>query len=157
MDKLKNDIKSYLKNRDMTAVTVLRSILTKVQNCTINAGKEYSEKDFIKCVELELKELNQSYDSYSKKDNGTGIYKDVLTNLDKMINIVKQYLPETLSQDEIITSCIELYNNYKDTKDVNKLTSILVNDIKSNTIKLIDRKMLYETVKDWVSQQQHHS
>lgn len=65
-DKIYNDMKDAMKSKDQQKVLLLRGLIASVKNATINAGKEITDDAVLSAVKKNLKEIEQSIDSFYK-------------------------------------------------------------------------------------------
>jgi len=97
LDKLTNDMKEAMKQRDKDRLTVIRMLRASLQNEAIKLGvNSLNEEDELTVLGRELKQRNDSLLEFEKANR-----LDLVEPLKKEIAIVKRYLPEQLSEDEV--------------------------------------------------------
>lgn len=97
LDKLTNDMKEAMKQKDKDRLTVIRMLRASLQNEAIKLGvNSLNEEDELTVLGRELKQRNDSLQEFEKANR-----LDLVEPLKKEIAIVKQYLPEQLSEDEV--------------------------------------------------------
>lgn len=95
-DNLYNEMKEAMKAKDQQKVLLLRGLISNIKNATVNAGKEITDADVLAAIKKNLKELEQSIDSFYKAGRD---YEVGRLNRDKMY--LQEFLPKQLSEDEV--------------------------------------------------------
>lgn len=95
-DKIYNDMKEAMKAKDQQKVLLLRGLISAVKNATVNAGKEITDDAVLSAVKKNLKEIEQSIDSFYKAGRDFEVGK---LNQDKMY--LQGLLPKQMSEDEV--------------------------------------------------------
>lgn len=96
LDQLNEDMKAAMKAKEKERLTTIRMIKAAIQNEEIDKGRELTPDEEIAIVSREKKQRMDSYEEFAKAGRG-----DLITNLEKELEIVTEYLPEQLSDDEI--------------------------------------------------------
>ena len=97
-DKIYNDMKDAMKAKDQQKVLLLRGLIASVKNATVNAGKELTDEAVLSAIKKNLKEIEQSIDSFYKAGRDYEVGK---LNRDKQY--LSSLLPKQLSEDELKT------------------------------------------------------
>jgi len=98
-EKIQDDLKKALKARDETKVSTLRLLLAAVKNLEIakgGAGYKANEEDIVSVLQKEVKQRKESVESYK-----AGNRQDLVDKETKELEILENYLPEQMSEDEI--------------------------------------------------------
>lgn len=95
-DKIYNDMKEAMKAKDQQKVLLLRGLISAVKNATVNVGKEITDDAVLSAVKKNLKEIEQSIDSFYKAGRDYEVGK---LNRDKMY--LQGLLPKQMSEDEL--------------------------------------------------------
>ena len=95
-DKIYNDMKEAMKAKSQQKVLLLRGLIASVKNATINAGKEITDDVVLSSVKKNLKEIEQSIDSFYKAGRDFEVGK---LNQDKMY--LQGLLPKQMSEKEL--------------------------------------------------------
>ena len=95
-DKIYNDMKEAMKAKDQQKVLLLRCLISAVKNATVNAGTEITDDAVLSAVKKNLKEIEQSIDSFYKAGRDFEVGK---LNRDKMY--LQGLLPKQMSEDEV--------------------------------------------------------
>lgn len=94
-DKLLEDIKTSMKNRDQETLTALRTLHAAIKDATSNAGKDVTDDAVAAVVAKLLKQLGDSHEQFSKAGRA-----DLAAKAAKEIGIYKNYQPQQLSAEE---------------------------------------------------------
>ena len=143
-DKIETDYKNALKSKDKNKISTYRLILSGIKDLDINnrSGpdkKETDENDIKKLLKKMIKQRSESIEVYKKSNRN-----DLLEIEQSEANILSEYLPKQLGEDETRKLCSEivkkigalsikdmgkvmgeLKKNHSDTIDFSKAGSIL--------------------------------
>ena len=143
-DKIETDYKNSLKTKDKAKISTYRLILSGIKDLDIvnRSGpnkKDTDEEDIKKLLKKMIKQRNESIELYKSNNR-----KDLLEIEQNEIEVLSEYLPKQLSQDETKKICSEtaeklgansikdmgkvmgeLKKNYSDSIDFSKAGSIL--------------------------------
>jgi len=95
-DKIYNDMKEAMKAKDQQLVLLLRGLIASVKNATVNAGKEITDDAVLSSIKKNLKEIEQSIDSFYKAGRDFEVGK---LNNDK--RYLMALLPKQMSEEEL--------------------------------------------------------
>lgn len=95
-DAIYNDMKEAMKAKDQQKVLLLRGLISSIKNSTVNAGKEITDDAVLSAVKKNLKEIEQSIDSFYKAGRDHEVGK---LNNDK--RYLMGLLPKQMSEDEL--------------------------------------------------------
>lgn len=95
-DQLYTEMKEAMKAKDQPKVLLLRGLISNIKNATVNAGKEITDDAVLSAVKKNLKEIEQSIDSFYKAGRDTEVGK---LNNDK--RYLKSLLPKQASEEEV--------------------------------------------------------
>ena len=91
-----NDMIEALKEKEKLKLSTLRLIRAAIKNAEISKKDKLTEDEIIGIVTNHLKKLEESLDIFTK-----GQRPELADKAKKEIKIVKEYLPEQLSEEEI--------------------------------------------------------
>ena len=91
-----NDMKKALKENEKLKLSTLRLIRAAIKNAEISKRDKLTEDEVIGLVNSNLKKLEESLDMFTK-----GQRPELAEKAKKEIEIVKKYLPEQLSEEEV--------------------------------------------------------
>lgn len=98
-DELKKANVQAMKDKDMVARSIYSVVLNKTMLEGIKKrekGEELSDADVVQILQKTIKELNEEKENYEKVGN-----TEEAQTLEKQIEIIKAYLPQMMSQEEI--------------------------------------------------------
>src|SRR4030042_1613249 len=112
-----NDMKVALKENEKLKLSTVRLIRAAIKNTEISKKDKLTEDEIIGIISNHLKKLEESLDLFIK-----GQRPELADKAKKEIKIIKEYLPEQLSEEEVAKivkdtilkfNCIEIFLNYK--------------------------------------------
>ena len=128
LDKLNQDMKQAMKNRDKETLGVIRMIKASIQNESIKLGKDtLSEDEDLTILSRELKQRNDSLQEFKSAGRD-----DLVNKVETEISIVQRYMPEQLSEGElteIVQQTIQEVNA-SSKKDLGKVMSAIMPKVK---------------------------
>lgn len=95
-DTLFNDMKSAMKEKNSKKVLLIRGLISSIKNATINAGKEITDEVVLTCIKKNIKELDQSIESFTKANRA-----DDVASLNNDRSYLQQFLPKQLDEAEL--------------------------------------------------------
>lgn len=115
---IKKDLISAMKEQDKFKLSVLRMLKSALQTEEINKKSELTEDEVLNVIKKQVKVRSASLEEY--KEYGRN---DLADNLEKEIEILKTYLPEELSHEELAKIIDEQFNiiNPTSVKDMGKV------------------------------------
>ena len=149
-EKIESDYKNALKSKDKNKISTYRLILSGIKDLDINnrSGpnkKETDDEDIKKLLKKMIKQRSESIEVYKKNNRS-----DLLEIEENEVNILSEYLPKQMSEEETISICKqiiektgassikemgkvmgELKQNHSDTIDFSK-AGALIKDLLSN-------------------------
>ncbi|HIZ70672.1 MAG TPA: GatB/YqeY domain-containing protein [Candidatus Atopostipes pullistercoris] len=96
LDQLNEDMKAAMKAKEKERLTTIRMVKAALQNEKIAKGRELTPDEEITILSREKKQRMDSYEEFSKAGR-----EDLVEKLEKELEVVNQYLPEQLSDDEV--------------------------------------------------------
>ncbi|MGD6818154.1 GatB/YqeY domain-containing protein [Metabacillus sp. 84] len=98
LDRLNQDMKQAMRNKDKDRLTVIRMVKASMQNEAIKLNKsELSEEEELTILSRELKQRKDSLQEFKNADRS-----DLVDKLQAEIVIVNEYMPEQLSDEELL-------------------------------------------------------
>ena len=98
LDKLKSDLITAMKEKDKDMLNTLRSVKGAMQLEVINNKKEENDELLLDVINKQIKMRLDSIEEFKK-----GNREDLIASYQKEIDILKKYMPESLSDEEIDT------------------------------------------------------
>lgn len=96
LEQIKKDLVTSMKDQDKFKTSVLRMLKSAIQAEEINKKGELTDDEVLNIIKKQVKVRTASLEEY-KSYNRT----DLANDLAKEIEILKSYLPEELSKDEL--------------------------------------------------------
>ena len=93
---LQNEMKTALKAKDKIKLTTIRSIINAVKNFEINNKTELDDNGIEKIISTLLKQRKDSIEQFK-----AGGRQDLVEKEEKELEILRSFLPEQLSVDEV--------------------------------------------------------
>lgn len=121
---IKKDLINSMKEQDKFKLSVLRMLKSSLQKEEINKKRELTDEEVLNVIKKEVKVRNASLEEY--KEYGRN---DLADNLQKEIDILKTYLPEELSHEELLKIIDEQFNiiNPTSMKDMGNVIKVVSN------------------------------
>ena len=126
LEQIKKDLVNSMKEQDKFKISVLRMLKSAIQAEEINKKEELTDDEVLNIIKKQVKVRTASLEEYKSYNR-----IDLANDLANEIEILKSYLPEELSKDElnkIIEEQFELLNpnSIKDMGKVIKAVSTIV-------------------------------
>ena len=107
-EKIESDYKSTLKSKDKNKISTYRLILSGIKDIDINnrsgpEKKDTDENDIKKLLKKMIKQRTESIEVYKK-----GNRNDLLEIEQGEVNILSEYLPQQLGEEETKKLCTEI-------------------------------------------------
>lgn len=136
-----SNIKDAMKEKNTTLKDVLKQVQTKAQATAKESKTEITDEIVIDAINKELKQLNQTLDAVKSKPESE-LFKSTM----EKITILKAYLPEQLSEDEIAKEIRKIIFNNEGIPS-GKLTGIVMKTLKGKADNLTIKKVLDTLIK----------
>ncbi len=143
LDKINDDLKTALKAKQELKVSTLRQIKTGITNTEIKKGKTLTDEEIGEVIFSIVKSHNESIESFRK-----GNRHDLVEKEESEMQVLKQYLPEQLSDEEIkkiVDETIKEFGNVT-VKDMGKVMGKIMPKVKGkadgNKINAIVKEVL---------------
>ncbi|MFG6114286.1 GatB/YqeY domain-containing protein [Halobacillus sp. MO56] len=97
VERLNEDMKQAMRNKDKEKLTVIRMVKASLQNEAIKLGRgELSEEEELTVLSREVKQRKDSLHEF--KEAGR---EDLVEKLNREIEILQAYMPKQLSEEEL--------------------------------------------------------
>lgn len=97
LERLNADMKQAMKEKDKIRLTVIRMIKSSMQNEQIQLGRELNEDEMLTVLNRELKQRKESLREFEHADR-----EDLVAKVREEITILNDYMPEQLTEDELM-------------------------------------------------------
>lgn len=140
-EKISNDLKEAMKSGDKFKLSVLRMLKSALQLEAIKEKKELSDEEVMGVIKRNVKQRKDSIAELEKYNK-----QEKIVNLEKEIEILKAYLPEELSEEQIDEEISKVFEEVKPAsmKDMGKMMKMLTEKIGT----VADMSLVSKKVKD---------
>ena len=149
-EKIETDYKSAAKAKDKNKISTYRLILSGIKDLDINnrskpEKKETDDEDIKKLLKKMIKQRSESIELYKKNNR-----KDLQKIEESEVEVISQYLPKQLSEEETKKICIEIINSTRASsiKDMGKV----MGELKKNNSDSIDFSKAGAVIKELLNQ-----
>lgn len=98
LQQLQDEMKTAMKNKDAIRLSVIRMIKAATMNAQIAKGSPLDDTEVLQIIAKELKQRQDTLPVYEKANR-----PDILEKLNEEIAVIKGYLPQQLTEDELKT------------------------------------------------------
>ena len=149
-EKIETDYKSAAKAKDKNKISTYRLILSGIKDLDINnrskaEKNETDDEDIKKLLKKMIKQRSESIELYKKNNR-----KDLQEIEESEVEVISQYLPKQLSEEETKKICIEIINSTgaSSIKDMGKV----MGELKKNNSDSIDFSKAGAVIKELLNQ-----
>ena len=117
-ERINNDLKECMKNKDSFKLSVIRMIKGAMQLEKKDPRAELTDDEMIKVISKQIKMRNDAINEFKKADR-----QDLISQNEKEIEILNSYLPTKLSDEEVNKILDEAFSlvNPTSSKDMGKI------------------------------------
>ncbi|ERI09921.1 GatB/YqeY domain-containing protein [Aneurinibacillus aneurinilyticus] len=143
VDRLTDDMKQAMKDKDKLKLSVIRMVKSSIKNEEINQGKELSDDEVLTVLTRELKQRRDSLQEFEKAGRD-----DLAASARDEINILMEYMPEQLSEEEIRALVNEIIQQTgaSSKKDMGKVMGALMPKVKGRADGTLVSKVVQESL-----------
>ena len=125
-ERIASDLKEAMKSQDKFTLSVLRMLKSALQLEKIQAKKELEDNEVITVIKRNVKQRKDSIEEFKKYNKS-----DEVKTLEKEIEVLKKYLPEELSEEEINKKIDQAFEEIKpeSMKDMGRIMKLLTEQI----------------------------
>ncbi len=149
-EKIETDYKSALKAKDKNKISTYRLILSGIKDLDISNRsqvdkKETDDEDVKRLLKKMIKQRTESIEMYKKNNRN-----DLQEVEEKEVQVISQYLPQQLSDEDTRKLCSEIINSTgaSSIKDMGKVMS----ELKKNNADSIDFSKAGAMIKELLNQ-----
>ena len=112
------DLKAAMKNQDKERLAVIRMVKGAIQMSELNKKHELSDEEVIDVISKEIKSRKDSINEFKK-----GGREDLIQKTQAEIEILSEYLPKQLTEEELNEIIDKIFNEVKPetSKDMGKI------------------------------------
>jgi len=97
--KLMDDLKQAMRGGDKVRRSVIRLLMTAIKNAEIARGTALEDSDILGIIAKEVRQRNESIEAFKQ-----GNRQDLVAQEEAELAVLKEYLPQQMSRDEIIVA-----------------------------------------------------
>ena len=138
--KLQEDLKSSMKNKDNTRKSVVTLIRASIKQYEVDNRVELGDAEITDLIAKLLKQTRDSREEFAKAGRD-----DLVSKAEAEIEVLKEYLPQQLSEEELNEIVISTISEVGATsmKDMKKIMSSIMPKVKGRA----DGKLINELVR----------
>ena len=135
-EKIANDLKDAMKNGDKFKLSVLRMLKSAIQLEKTNQREELTDDSILTVIKRQVKIRKDSKEEFKKYNKD-----DEVKKLEQEIAILNEYLPEEMTEEEIIKVIDEVFKivNPTSMKDMGKVMKELNTKITNADMSLVSK------------------
>jgi len=134
-----NDMKVALKKKDKLRLSTLRMFIAAIKNKEISKKEELTEGEILSIISGYLKKVEESLEMFIK-----GQRLDMSEKARQEIKIIKDYLPEQLSEEDITKIIKDIFkkNAFEGSKDMGRAMKEVMPQLKGKADgRLVNKKV----------------
>lgn len=137
------DLKTAMKNQDKERLSVIRMVKGAIQMTELNKKHELSDEEVIDVITKEIKSRKDSINEFKK-----GGREDLVKKTEDEVNILSEYLPKQLTEEELNKIIDEAFEIVKpeSTKDMGKVMKELTPKVKGKADMGLVSKIVKEKI-----------
>ena len=138
--KLQEDLKSSMKNKDTIKKSVITLIRSSIKQYEVDNRVELGDEEIVDLIAKQLKQTRDSREEFAKAGRD-----DLVSKAEAEIEVLKEYLPQQLSEEELNEIVISTISEVGATsmKDMKKIMTSIMPKVKGRA----DGKLINELVK----------
>ncbi|MCC3863283.1 GatB/YqeY domain-containing protein [Terrisporobacter petrolearius] len=138
--KLQEDLKSSMKNKDAIKKSVITLIRASIKQYEVDNRVELGDNEIVDLIAKQLKQTRDSREEFLKAGR-----EDLVSKAEAEIEVLKEYLPQQLSEEELNKIVISTISEVGATsmKDMKKIMTSIMPKVKGRA----DGKLINELVK----------
>lgn len=138
--KLQEDLKSSMKNKDAIKKSVITLIRSSIKQYEVDNRVELQDDEIVDLIAKQLKQTRDSREEFAKAGRD-----DLVSKAEAEIEVLKEYLPQQLSEEELNEIVISTISEVGATsmKDMKKVMTSIMPKVKGRA----DGKLINELVK----------
>ena len=142
-EKIFQDLKEAMRAQDVARRTTLRMVVAAIKNLEIETSSELEDGDVLQIIQKQVKSRRESIEEFRK-----GNREDLIAKEQIEIDILKEYLPEEASAEDIRSAAAEIITsiNASGPQDIGKVMPKLIEQFQGRadgrTINGIVRELL---------------
>ena len=125
--KIQLDLVESLKQKEEVKTSTLRLVISEVNNAKIKKGKDLEDEEILEVIKKEAKKRQESIAAFKQGERA-----DLAEKEEKELAILKTYLPEPISDEELLKIVDSQISEVgaRDMKDLGKVMSAVLSKVK---------------------------
>jgi uncharacterized protein YqeY len=126
-NKLQEEMKAAMKSGDKDKLSTIRMLISEIKKVQIDSKKELTDEEIISILQKYIKQRKEAYTQYEQAGR-----KDLAEKELKEIEIVQQFLPPPLSEEELLKIVEETIQEVgaSSIKDMGKVVKAVMDKVK---------------------------
>ena len=124
-DEIQKAIFRALKEQNQTELTVLRFLSSQIKYEEIAKQKELTDEEVIAVLQKELKKRKEEIEMFRK-----GKRDDLVEEEEKQLPVIQRYLPEQLSEEELVKIINEAILTIDNKGDIGRIIGLVMTKVK---------------------------
>ncbi len=141
VEKINEDVKQAMKSQDKEKLNVIRMVKSAIQLSKIELKHELSDEEVIDVIAKQIKMRKDSIEEFSKASR-----EDLVKQYEGEIEILKEYMPEQLSKDEVLQIIDEAFLNLQPTSP--KQMGLIMKEVTPKVTGKFDMGEVSKIIKD---------
>lgn len=139
--KLQEEMKAAMKSGDKDRLSTIRMLISEIKKVQIDSKKELSDEEIISILQKYVKQRKEAYQQYSQAGR-----EDLANKELKEIEVVQEFLPQPLSEEEISKIVEETIKEVGATsvKDMGKVVKAVMEKVKGRAEGSVVSKIVKE-------------
>lgn len=127
LEKIQNDLKEALKNRDDLKVSVLRMLIAALKNERISRKEDLKEEEVIEVIQKQVKMRKQAIVEYDKAGR-----QELKQKEEAELILLQEYLPKALGNEELqkIIEEVIIVLKAESLKDMGRVMGVVMDKVK---------------------------
>ncbi|WP_299239477.1 GatB/YqeY domain-containing protein [Sulfurihydrogenibium sp.] len=140
-NKLQEEMKAAMKSGDKEKLSTIRMLISEIKKVQIDSKKELTDEEIISILQKYIKQRKEAYTQYEQAGR-----KDLAEKELKEIEIVQQFLPPPLSEEELIKIVEETIQEVgaSSIKDMGKVVKAVMDKVKGRAEGSVISKIVKE-------------
>jgi uncharacterized protein len=125
-DKIKQDLIAAQKGRRTVEVSVLRGIISQIQNKEIDKKEKLTDEEVVQILRKETKTLEEANKVFSEGGRADLVEKNMVE-----IGLLKPYLPKEISDTELKQKIEEIIKRNSEEQNIGKIIGLAISELKN--------------------------
>ncbi|WP_041082854.1 GatB/YqeY domain-containing protein [Thermotoga profunda] len=140
-EKLSEDLKQAMKARDETKIRTIRLLIAAIKNFEVEKLGQATDDDVLQIMSKEVKKRLESIEMYRQAKR-----EDLAIEEENELKIIKSYMPEQMSEDQIRELAKKLIQQYNlsSPKDIGTVMKLIMPQVKGKADGKLVNKIVQE-------------